>query len=684
MPALSRCPGALALAAALLALPLRAQPAVAPAPRYRDAAAALERTIERERAASGIPALSIALVDATGTVWARGFGRARQGDSLPATAETIYRVGGAGELLADLAAARLVRQGKLALDAPAARAVPGFAPRNPFGVPVTLRHIVTHRAGLEREPPVGHYADTTRPSLAAIVASLRRTALLARPGTREAWSAAGVAVVARAVERASGEPFERWAARELLAPLGMARSGFAADSLPAGAVAEGTMRTAFGRGWPAPTVSAGNVPVGSFRSSAADLARLLRALLAGEGAPVVTPEMLRRDASVYGFSTSLRALPGDTLAVVVVASLDGATATTAHIAERAAAWMRDARAGRAIADSAESATAGADTARGGAPGVEPPPPPARWRGLIGEYGWDHDVLNVFERDGRLHALTEWLYDAPLRELRPGEFRFPEGTRYAGETLRFVRDGRGRAARAVLGAVVFPRRQLGPKSGEQLTIAPLRPIPELRAEALAAAPPHESGEFLPGDLVDVAALDSTIRLDIRYAGTNNFLGARFYSQPRALLQRPAAEALLRAHRALRALGYGVLVHDAYRPWYVTKMFWDATPPEHRWLVANPASGSRHNRGAAVDLTLYALATGEPVEMPGTYDELSDRSWAAYPGGTSRQRWHRELLRWAMEREGFAVNPSEWWHFDHRDWRRYRIGNTPFEAIGAAAR
>jgi D-alanyl-D-alanine dipeptidase len=114
--------------------------------------------------------------------------------------------------------------------------------------------------------------------------------------------------------------------------------------------------------------------------------------------------------------------------------------------------------------------------------------------------------------------------------------------------------------------------------------------------------------------------------------------------------------------------------------VTRMFWDAMPADKRWLVADPSRGSRHNRGAAVDLTLYDLATGQAVEMPGTYDETSERSFPGYPGGTSRQRWHRELLRRAMEGEGFTVNDNEWWHFDHADWRAYAIGNVPFERLG----
>ena len=105
----------------------------------------------------------------------------------------------------------------------------------------------------------------------------------------------------------------------------------------------------------------------------------------------------------------------------------------------------------------------------------------------------------------------------------------------------------------------------------------------------------------------------------------------------------------------------------------------TPQKLRHFVADPAQGSRHNRGCAVDLTLYDLRTGQPVEMPGGYDEFSHRSSPDYPGGTTRQRWHRDLLRRVMEAEGFTVYPQEWWHFDYRDWRSYRIGNQPFELV-----
>jgi len=316
---------------------------------------------------------------------------------------------------------------------------------------------------------------------------------------------------------------------------------------------------------------------------------------------------------------------------------------------------------------------------------KPPPAPPGWRGLIGEYGWDHDVLYIFEKDGKLWALIEWFEFDPLEQVSENVFKFPNRGLYDGEQLIFTRDKNGRATKVEAANVVFKRRSVGPEGGAaQLRIKPVRPVSELLKEALTAEPPKEIGEFRQTDLVELARLDPTIKLDIRYASTNNFLGSVFYSEPRAFLQRPAAEALVRAHHKLNEKGYGLLIHDAYRPWYVTKVFWDATPQDKKIFVADPSQGSRHNRGAAVDLTLYDLKTGRPVEMVGTYDETTDRSYPDYPGGTSLQRWHRKLLRDAMESEGFSVYEAEWWHFDYSDWRKYPIGNLVFDKITGAAK
>jgi D-alanyl-D-alanine dipeptidase len=212
------------------------------------------------------------------------------------------------------------------------------------------------------------------------------------------------------------------------------------------------------------------------------------------------------------------------------------------------------------------------------------------------------------------------------------------------------------------------------------ITPVHPVEELRKEALAAQPPRESGQFRKPELVELVKLDPTIKLDIRYATTNNFLNTPMYSQARAFMQRPAAEALVRAHQALKKQGYGLLIHDAYRPWYVTKMFWEATPEDKKIFVADPKEGSKHNRGCAVDLTLYDLKSGAVVQMPSGYDEMSERAYADYKGGTAEQRERRGILRHAMEKEGFTVYPQEWWHFDYKDWKEYRIMNVRFEEVG----
>lgn len=196
---------------------------------------------------------------------------------------------------------------------------------------------------------------------------------------------------------------------------------------------------------------------------------------------------------------------------------------------------------------------------------------------------------------------------------------------------------------------------------------------------ATKPPTETGSFTPNALVELIKLDSAIHLDIRYAGSNNFIGSPVYKEARAFLQKPAAEALVEINKELKSFGYGLLIFDGYRPWSVTKLFWDITPEENKKFVADPKKGSRHNRGCAVDVSLYDLSSGKAVEMTGEYDEMSERSYPTYTGGTTEQRKMRDLLRSKMEANGFKVYAYEWWHFDFNGWEKYRITNIPFSQI-----
>jgi len=747
--------------------------------------AELTRVCEQELTAKGLPALSIALVEGDRVVWSAGFGEAAEG--VPADGNTAYRVGSVSKLFTDLALMQLVERGELDLDAPLAMALPDFAPTNPYATPVTLRQLTSHRAGLVREPPVGHYFDDTAPTLAATAASMNRTSLVCAPGTRTKYSNAGIALVGRALEVHYGQPYAELMHERVLAPLGMSRAAMEATPSIRRRLAEARMWAYDGREEPAPTFELGMAPAGNLYASVRELAQFMTVLFnegRGPGGALLAPETLAlmmtpalgpdgkptrfgigfaidelegrkrcgHGGAVYGFATALSFLPEERLGVAVAASMDVANAVTDRIAAHALRGLLALREGRALPRWPNSAPVAAARARawagrwsnadgeivemthhderltlqrrgmiaevraldgvstvddrhthgavleenedgslqiGGdrfsrAPLPKPAPCPARWRDLIGEYGWDHNVLFVRERDGALEALIEWFWFDALTEIAPDTFSLPENRGlYPLERLEFRRDAQGRVTHALLGAVVFERRSTT-AAGETFRIEPVLPVAELRRRAEAASPPVEDGVMHAPDLVELSRAVPGIAFDLRYASTNNFMSTTFYPEARAFLQRPAAAALARAQAELATQGYGLLVHDSYRPWHVTKMFWDATPAEFKHFVADPSEGSRHNRGCAVDLTLFDLASGQPVEMTGGYDEFSARSYPEYPGGTSLQRWHRELLRATMERNGFSVYEWEWWHYDFEGWEHWPILDASFAELDRAAR
>jgi CubicO group peptidase (beta-lactamase class C family)/D-alanyl-D-alanine dipeptidase len=750
---------------------------IAPRLDYAEVARALEPFIRHELTDKQLPAISVALVDDQRIVWAQGFGFADPDKKTAATARTVYRVGSVSKLFTDIGIMQLAERGELNLDAPVTDYLPDFQPTNRFEKPITLRELMSHRSGLVREPPVGHYFDPTEPTVTATVKSLNSTSLVYAPGTHTKYSNAGITVVGYVLERRKEEPYAKYLKRAVLGGMGLNDSAFEPEPQLASKLAKAYMWTYDGRTFEAPAFQLGIGPAGCLYTNVIDLGRFLSILFArgrGPNGQVLKPEtldemwqpqfakpaetggfgigfrvtkfaghrMVGHGGAIYGFATELAALPDDKLGVVAVTTKDSSNAVMNHIAHEALKLMLAVRAGKSLP--AIPVTRPVDPAvarrldgrygeggktvdlierngrldylpvRGGEQievrqaadslildgklgygtrivaekdglviGKErlqrvsvpkPAPSPERRRGLIGEYGWDHDTLYILEKDGKLTALIEWYDYYPLVEISPDVFRFPNWGLYDGETLTFHRDAHGRGTEAILSkAVVFQRRKIPGEDEASVHIQPLEPVEELRRRAMSAKPPHESGDFRKPDLVELTSLDPGIKLDIRYATTNNFMRTVFYPQARAFMQRPAAEALVRAHRKLKNMGYGLLIHDAYRPWYVTKMFWDGTPPDKRIFVADPSQGSRHNRGCAVDLTLYDLKTGKPAEMVGQYDEMSERSYPDYPGGTGLARWDRDLLRRAMENEGFTVYEVEWWHFDYKDWPKYPILN-----------
>ncbi|HEX6811136.1 MAG TPA: serine hydrolase [Planctomycetota bacterium] len=743
------------------------------APELARVAADLAPFVKRQLEQMQIPGACIAVLDvdrATGVqrCWAEGYGQWR-GDGSAMPYDAVHRVASISKLFTATAVMALVEQGRLDLDVPVQRYLPAFAPINLFGGEITLRTLLSHRAGIVRESPVGHYFDPSEPTLEATVASLGATTLVHAPGTTFKYSNPAFGVVGLVVASVTGKPFEQAVSDLVLEPLGLHDSDFAPRADLVAREAKGVMWTYDGRAIPAPEFAFGYGPAANLRSTTTDLVEFAASWMPASTVRVLKPGTLAtmwevprgengcglgffvrqceghlqvgHKGAVYGFASELSALPEQGLAVAVVVTKDFANEVAEAIADRALRGLLANRRGESLPAPSFPAPLGTARARaleghwrcgvnwvdlrerdgdlyydpnigvrtrlrlladgamvsddvlsiGGRSlrdvgngrlhdGAEeyvrddqmPAEAPLELLPLLGEYGWDHSVLVVYEDRGRLGVLIEWVVRDLPEAIGPDRYRFPPGM-YGGDGLFFERDASGAVVAAVVGGARFPRRPDPVPDGFRIT--PLRDIDELRAAAVADTPPPQPEGLLPFDLVELESLEPSLKFDIRYATSNNFLGTPVYAAAIAKMQRPAAEALVRVHRALAARGFGLCVFDAYRPWFVTKVFFEATPVELRHFVADPSQGSRHNRGCAVDLTLYDLATGAVMDMPSGFDEFTPRAYPDYPGGTSRQRHCREVLRRAMEAEGFTVYEHEWWHFDYRDWRRYPVGNVP---------
>jgi D-alanyl-D-alanine dipeptidase len=182
------------------------------------------------------------------------------------------------------------------------------------------------------------------------------------------------------------------------------------------------------------------------------------------------------------------------------------------------------------------------------------------------------------------------------------------------------------------------------------------------------------------LVDVSTIPG-IRIDVRYATTNNFMHEKLYPVAKVYLRAPAARALADVQRELAAEHLGLLVFDGYRPYSVTEKMWE--PIRNPDFVADPAKGSRLNRGAAVDLTLVNIASADELQMPTPYDDFTPRARADYAELPPQAIANRAKLRDAMVRHGFEQLPSEWWHFDFRGWERFELMDVPFGELPVAS-
>jgi CubicO group peptidase (beta-lactamase class C family) len=329
------------------------QTAIPPPDRYAQVAAQLQKLSQYEVSEKRLPGLSLALVDDQQIVWAQGFGFADPDKKSAATAETVYRVGSVSKLFSDIAIMQLLERGQLDLDAPVTKYLPDFHPKNPFGTPITLRELMSHRAGLVREPPVGSYFDSTEPSLAEVVKSLNSTELVYAPGTHTKYSNAGDTVAGLVLESVARKPYAQYMQETLLRPLRLESSSFNREPSLLRNLAKGYMWTYDGKVFQAPTFALGTGPAGNMYSTVLDQGRFLSSLFSGgqglngrilkaatlqqmfapQGSDsgfglgfallnVDGLKMVGHRGGIYGFSTEVLAMPTERIGAVVMTNMD--------------------------------------------------------------------------------------------------------------------------------------------------------------------------------------------------------------------------------------------------------------------------------------------------------------------------------------------------------------------------
>ena len=180
-----------------------------------------------------------------------------------------------------------------------------------------------------------------------------------------------------------------------------------------------------------------------------------------------------------------------------------------------------------------------------------------------------------------------------------------------------------------------------------------------------------------ELIDLEKHIPSLVLDIRYATTNNFTGEKIYNLARAYARKPVADALKAAQKEFATHGVGIKIYDAYRPYKATVKFYELY--KDTTYVASPYRGSRHNRGCAIDMGLIDLKTKQELKMPTEFDSFRKEAWPTSPVKDPEAKKNRDLIISVMEKNGFKVNASEWWHFDFVGWKKYEVLDIDFEEL-----
>ena len=676
-----------------------------------------------------IPGLAYGIVANGQLVHTGTFGYADVRKKTPVTSHSVYRIASMTKSFTAMAILSLRDAGKLELDDPVYKYIPEMKQVRPLtddSPPITIRHLLSHSAGFPEDNPWGdRQLQRTDEELINFIkggVSLSNT-----PGLAYEYSNLGFTLLGHIVTKVSGEPFEQYIRRTIFKPLGMEHTYWEYTEvkpedlahgyrwlnnqwkeeamLHSGAYgAMGGMLTSledFSRymsfhlsAWP-PRSGADAGPVR--RSSVREMHQpgkisgfyTQNRNAAGELCPRISAynfglswsrnctgkEFIGHNGGLPGFGSNWVILPEYGIGVVSFCNLtyEATAALNAQVMERLIVLAQLRPRQLPVSDILHKRQQQLMA-------LLPDWKEAQASGIFSENFFDDYLIDslrkeastLFNKAGKVLRVEEIVPENQLR----GTFRIigenadlevhftlsPENP-----ALIQAYSIREAALRQGYGGQALPGQSHQTPAGKY-GLKPISSMQEYR-QLVAANPRQEIvplDKFIPG-----------IRLDIRYATNNNIMHRPMYRTAAAFLRLPAAEALRDIAQELKPMGYGLKVYDGYRPYRVTVDFWEAYHDSN--FVASPYTGSRHNRGCAVDLTLVDLKTGKELDMPTPYDDFTQRAAANYTDVSETQRKNRQLLQDVMLKHGFVIFPSEWWHFDFEGHKAYPVMDIPFEEL-----
>jgi CubicO group peptidase (beta-lactamase class C family)/D-alanyl-D-alanine dipeptidase len=643
------------------------------------------------------------------------FGYADVKKRTPVTAKSVYRIASMTKSFTAMAILSLRDAGKLDLDDPVYKYIPEMKQVGPLtddSPPITIRHLLSHSAGFPEDNPWGdRQLQRTDEELINFIKS--GVSLSNTPGLVYEYSNLGFTLLGHIVTKVSGEPFEQYIRRTIFKPLGMEHTYWEYTEakpedlahgyrwlnnqwkeeamLHSGAYgAMGGMLTSledFSRymsfhlaAWP-PRNGAETGPLK--RSSVREMHQpgkisgfyTQNRNAAGELCPRISAynfglswsrnctgkEFIGHSGGLPGFGSNWVILPEYGIGVVSFSNLTykATAALNAQVVERLIALAqlrpRQILVSVILRERQQQLMA-----------LLPDWKDAQASGIFSENFFDDYLIDslrkeaatLFNKTGKILRVEEIVPENQLR----GTFEI------VGEKAVLEVQFTLSPEKPALIQAYSIKATGRPSAMRKYGLKTISSLQEYRQ--LVAANPRQ----------EIVALDKfipDIRLDIRYATNNNIMHRPMYSTAAAFLRLPAADALRHIAQELRPMGYGVKVYDGYRPYRVTVDFWEAYHDSN--FVASPYTGSRHNRGCAVDLTLVDLKTGKELDMPTPYDDFTPRAAANYAGISETQRKNRQLLQDVMLKHGFVIFPSEWWHFDFEGYKAYPVMDIPFEEL-----